>query len=163
MTTEIDDHVLTTRRTFDAPRDDVFAAFTDPDQLELWWGPEGYTTVTYELDLRRGGVWHYCLRAASEAVGADSCVKSWYQDVVIPERLHYRDTFVDGEGEQIAESPEFLVRIVFREVGDQTEVDMVTDFASSDQLQTVVAMGMIEGFTESFVRLDAALASRRTR
>ena len=61
-TTRIDGQILSMRRLFDEPPAAVFAAFTEPDQLDRWWGPDGYTTTTHTLDLRRGGVWHYCLR-----------------------------------------------------------------------------------------------------
>ena len=158
-TTQIDGQILSMRRLFDDPPATVFAAFTEPDQLDLWWGPDGYTTTTHTLDLRRGGVWHYCLRMPG---APRSCVKSWYQEVIPPERLVYRDTFVDGDGRQIAGSPEFLVTVAFRAVGDGTEVTMRSEFATPDQLQEIVAMGMVEGMTQSFARLDAVLLSRRT-
>jgi len=42
-------------RTFDAPRERVFQAFTDPEQVGQWWGPRGFTTTTHEIDVRPGG------------------------------------------------------------------------------------------------------------
>lgn len=54
--TEIEtiDTSLTVRRTFDAPRERVFEAFTDPRQVDRWWGPDGFTTTTEEMDVTPG-------------------------------------------------------------------------------------------------------------
>src|SRR5206468_11063112 len=55
---------LTFERTFDAPRDKVWKAFTDPDQVSRWWGRHGSTTIVVEMDVRPGGKWRYISRAS---------------------------------------------------------------------------------------------------
>jgi len=54
--TETAEATMTIIRTFDAPRARVFRAFTDPEQVDRWWGPNGFTTTTDEMDVRPGGV-----------------------------------------------------------------------------------------------------------
>jgi uncharacterized protein YndB with AHSA1/START domain len=58
-----DDRVLTITRIFDAPRDLVFDAFTDPKHLMSWWGPNGCTVISCEADLRVGGTWCIAMRS----------------------------------------------------------------------------------------------------
>jgi uncharacterized protein YndB with AHSA1/START domain len=53
---------FTISRVFDAPRDLVFKAFTDPEHMKHWWGPKGFTVIKSEMDLRVGGIYHYDLR-----------------------------------------------------------------------------------------------------
>ena len=55
---------LVITRVFDAPRELVFAAWTDPRHVAQWWGPLGWTTPVCEIDLRPGGVWRYGIRSA---------------------------------------------------------------------------------------------------
>jgi hypothetical protein len=50
-------------RVFDAPRELVFNAWTEPERLVRWWGPEGWTTPFCKIDLRCAGVWHWCQRS----------------------------------------------------------------------------------------------------
>ena len=54
---------IVTTRVVDAPRDRVFGAWANPDQLARWWGPEGFTNTFYEFDLRPGGAWRFVMRA----------------------------------------------------------------------------------------------------
>jgi hypothetical protein len=55
-------------REFDAPRDLVFAAWTDPQHLAHWWGPNGFTTTTFSFDLRPGGVWRFVMHGPDAAI-----------------------------------------------------------------------------------------------
>ncbi len=82
MTAAASDFVIT--RTFDAPRDLVWKAHTDCKHLMQWWGPKGFQMKECKLDLRPGGIFHYCLRSAD---GRDMWGKLVYREVVTPERL----------------------------------------------------------------------------
>ena len=55
------DRELVAVRVFDAPRPLVFQAWTDPAHIANWWGPRGFTTTTYAMDVRPGGVWRFCM------------------------------------------------------------------------------------------------------
>jgi uncharacterized protein YndB with AHSA1/START domain len=82
-------------RAFDAPRELVWNAWTDPERLKHWWGPKGFTVLSCKLDLRPGGVMHYCLRTPT---GQDMWGKFVYREIVKPERLVFVSSFSDAQG-----------------------------------------------------------------
>src|SRR3977135_1971969 len=74
---------LTVTRVFDAPRDLVFRAWTDPEQAALWWGPQGFTTLSCEMDVRPGGAYRACMRSPE---GTRHCRRGTYREIVPPAR-----------------------------------------------------------------------------
>jgi len=62
-TTAATEQELVITRVFDAPSDPVFKAWTDPQHFVRWWGPNGFTTPFCTIDLRPGGVIHFCMRS----------------------------------------------------------------------------------------------------
>jgi len=82
-------------RVFDAPRALVFKAWTDPAELKHWWGPRGFTWVSCKIDLRPGGLFHYCMRSPN---GHEMWGKFAYREVVAPERLVFVNSFSDQDG-----------------------------------------------------------------
>jgi uncharacterized protein YndB with AHSA1/START domain len=63
LTAAMDESTFVITRTFDAPRDLAWKAFTEPDRMKHWWGPKGFTVFAAKMDLRPGGIYHYGLRA----------------------------------------------------------------------------------------------------
>ena len=61
------DREIVSTRTFAAPRERVFEAFSDPTQLARWWGPKGFTNTIHEFDLRPGGMWRLVMHAPNGA------------------------------------------------------------------------------------------------
>ncbi len=59
--TSISDREIVATRVFDAPRELVFQVWTDAKHVSNWWGPRGFTTTTYEMDVRPGGVWRHVM------------------------------------------------------------------------------------------------------
>jgi len=82
-------------RVFDAPRDLVFKAWTEPEQVMRWWGPNGFATPVCKIELGPGGVFHSCMRSP---VGRDFWSKGVYREIVEPERIVCTDFFSDEEG-----------------------------------------------------------------
>ncbi len=82
-------------RTFDAPRELVFKAWTDPQHMQHWWGPKGSKVLHSKMDLRPGGTYHYCLQHpdAGEVWG-----KFVYREIQKPERIVYVGGFSDKDG-----------------------------------------------------------------
>ena len=78
------DRDLVTSRVIEAPREQVFAAFADPERLARWWGPEGFTNTFQEFDLRPGGQWRFVMHGPS---GGDYKNESVFREVVRPERI----------------------------------------------------------------------------
>lgn len=73
-------------RTMNAPRERVWAAFTDPEHLKHWWGPNGFTNTIYEFDLRPGGVWKFMMHGPD---GKDWPNQITFKEVVPAEKLVY--------------------------------------------------------------------------
>jgi uncharacterized protein YndB with AHSA1/START domain len=102
---------------FDAPREVVFAAWTEPDRLKRWWGPGFFETVFAEVDLRPGGRYELLLEPGSMRLVGE------FREVTPPQRLVYTWRWVEG----VPDTRESLVTIEFREAGARTEVVLVHD------------------------------------
>jgi uncharacterized protein YndB with AHSA1/START domain len=86
-------------RVFDAPRDLVFKAWTESERLALWWGPKGFKMLIAKLDLRPGGVFHYCMQAPEgSAMGGKMWGKFVYREIEPPRRLVFVNSFSDEAG-----------------------------------------------------------------
>lgn len=94
-----EDLVIT--RVFDAPREDVWKAWTDPKRLMRWWGPKGFTTPVCDMDLRVGGKYLYCMRSPE---GKDYWGTGVYRDIVPLERIVCTDSFSDEKGNVVPAS-----------------------------------------------------------
>ena len=82
-------------RTFDAPRELVWKAWTERDRLMQWFGPKGFKMTVANLDFHPGGVFHYCLRTPD---GKDMWGKFVYREIVPPERIVLVNSFSDEKG-----------------------------------------------------------------
>jgi uncharacterized protein YndB with AHSA1/START domain len=82
-------------RVFDAPRDLVWKAFTEPERLKHWWGPKGVTVIAAKVDLRPGGIGHYGMRTPDGGVMWGKFV---YREITPPERLVWVNSFSDEAG-----------------------------------------------------------------
>jgi uncharacterized protein YndB with AHSA1/START domain len=86
---------LVITRIFDASRELVWQAWTDPKQLVKWWGPKNFTAPVAKIDLRVGGKYLYCMRSPE---GQDYWSTGIYREIVPPERLVCTDSFADADG-----------------------------------------------------------------
>ncbi|MBE0596836.1 MAG: SRPBCC domain-containing protein [Desulfuromonadales bacterium] len=82
-------------RVFDAPREQVWKAWTDPEEAMRWWGPKGFTTPYCKIDLRVGGAYHNCMRSPE---GQDFWSTGVYREIVPLERIVCTDSFADEKG-----------------------------------------------------------------
>jgi uncharacterized protein YndB with AHSA1/START domain len=147
-------HDIVITRTFDAPRDLVFKAWTDCDHLMQWWGPRQWPLWKCTLDLRPGGVWHYCMRSSE---GQEAWGRAVYREIAGPERLVYTDTFSDADGSIIP--PEMLTTVTFTGQQARTLVTIHTVFKSAADRDAVIDMGMEQGMAETLDRLAEHLAT----
>jgi uncharacterized protein YndB with AHSA1/START domain len=83
----IDRPVIVITREFDAPRELVWKAITDPKQVAVWYGGPGFTNPVCEMDLRPGGAWHHVMQAPN---GTRYTINSIFEEIVEPERLSWR-------------------------------------------------------------------------
>lgn len=152
-TTEIyqDGTDLVFERTFDAPREKVWRAFTDPELVPRWWGPHETSTEVIEMDVRPGGKWRYVSRAAGRD---DVTFFGEYLEVSPPERLRWTFMFdVDGLGPQ--GGPETFT---LEDLGGRTRVVSRGHFGSSEAIEAALATGMVKGAVETWDRLATVLA-----
>jgi uncharacterized protein YndB with AHSA1/START domain len=149
--TEPSDREIVFTRLFDAPRELVWEAWTDPQQVVQWWGPRGFTTTTHEMAVRPGGVWRFIMHGPD---GTDYPNKIVYTEVVPPERLAYTHGADDGD-----ESGQFQVTVTFADQGGKTTLTMRSLFASAEERDKVVKeYGAIEGGNQTLDRLAEHLA-----
>ena len=148
---------LVMSRVFDAPLDIVFRAFSTSEALAQWWGPRGWTLPVSNLDFRPGGTWHYCMRGPG---GEESWGLSTYDQIVERERIVYTDSFSDAQGGIVEGMPQMQITIEFADEDGKTRVTSRTEFASSEALKQVLDMGVVEGATQTWDRLEEYLASR---
>lgn len=142
---------LTFERTFDAPRELVWKAFTDPNLVPRWWGPHGTTTTVVEMDVRPGGAWRYLSRAADRD---DVTFYGEYLEVDPPNGFKWTFMFdVDGVGPM--GGPETFT---LEEVDGRTKVTSVGHMGSIEALEGALASGMVAGALETWDRLAALLA-----
>jgi uncharacterized protein YndB with AHSA1/START domain len=92
---------LTLTRVFDAPRERVWQAWTDPEQAMRWWGPTGFTAPVCRIDLRVGGAYLFCMRSPE---GQDFWSTGVYREIVPFERLVCTDSFADENGNVVPAS-----------------------------------------------------------
>lgn len=146
------DREIQITRTFDAPRDLVFKAMTDPDLIPSWWGPREYTTTVERMEVRPGGTWRFVQRAPDGNVygfGGE------YREIVPPERLVYTFQFDGAPGHVIVET------ITLEERGNLTEMTDHMSFDSVEARDGMLQSGMEIGARASMDRLAELLASGR--
>ena len=155
-TNVIEGRTLTMQRTFDAPLSLVWKAWTEADRLKQWWGPRSFPTTYCTLDFRVGGVWHYCMTGPN---GEESWGKGTYQAIEHHRRIVYLDQFSDKDGNAAPDMPDTVITMEFTERDGKTIVTSRAEWASEEELKKLAEMGMIEGATETWDRLEEYLAS----
>jgi uncharacterized protein YndB with AHSA1/START domain len=148
-----------------APRDLVFQAWTDCDQLRRWWGPDGFTTPHCTIDLRPSGFFHYAMRSPE---GGDFWGLGTYREVVEPERLVYVDTFSDKDRRRVPPSAygmsgghplEILVTVEFEEREGGTRLTVYNDVPASFGERADMELG----WRQMLDRLGAFVETRARR
>ena len=105
------ERVLVLQRTLQAPRNLVFAAWTRPEHLVRWWGPNDFTLPFCEQDFRTGGSYRFCMRAPD---GVDHWVWGVYREIIEPEKLVFTWGREDAQGKPKLET---LVTVTLAEAG----------------------------------------------
>ncbi|MEX0685504.1 MAG: SRPBCC domain-containing protein [Balneolales bacterium] len=154
-------HIETTKRefilerVFNAPRELVFEAYSDCSHLKHWWGPREWPLTVCEMDFRVGGIWHYCMSGPD---GQESWGKAIYHDIKEPDKIVYDDFFSDKEGNISDSMPEIKITVEFIDHDGKTKIRSKSIFKTEAELKKVIEMGMAEGITETYDRLDEHLS-----
>jgi uncharacterized protein YndB with AHSA1/START domain len=140
-------------RVFDAPRDLVFSAFSDPKHLSQWWGPDGFTTTTSAFDFRPGGVWRFVMHGPD---GRDYQNRVTYDEIVPPERIVYRH----GGGDDVV-PVQFVTTVTFEALGpDRTRLTWHGRFPSAEERARVIKeYGADKGLAQTMARLGQYVAA----
>src|SRR5688572_16975700 len=128
--------MITVSRTFDAPRELVWKAWTEPEQIARWWGKRGWSTPpqSVTLDVRPGGAFR--LSSVNDEDGSEMPLDAVYREVVEPERLVFGPR---GEGA--------VGTVTFADLGDgRTEMTFHTTMRASDELRARAEAGLRSAF-----------------
>jgi uncharacterized protein YndB with AHSA1/START domain len=137
-------------RLFDAPRELVFRAFTDPESIAKWWGPRDLATIVDKLDLRPGGEWRFINVAPDETRHG---FHGFYHEVTPAERLVYTFEYEGVPGHVLLET------VTFTDVDGKTLVTDQCVYQSIEDRDGMVAAGMQSGAEQSMDRLAEFLAA----
>ncbi len=150
---------LVIERIFDAPRELVWKAWTDPEQVMRWWGPKGYTSPACRIDFRVGGTYLFCMRSPE---GQDIWSTGVYREIVPMERFVCTSSFGDEHGNVVpashygmsADFPlEMLGTVTFEELDGKTKMTL-----RHAGLPGEIRDGAQQGWNESFDKLAESLA-----
>lgn len=148
-------------RTFDAPREQVFKAWTDCDRMMRWWGPKGFTSPACKIDLREGGEYINSMRSPD---GHEYWSKGTYREIDAPEKLVMTDSFADEKGNIVPASYygmegdwplEMMVTVTFEEQEGKTKLTL--KHSGTDKIDETNRNDMKQGWNESFDKLAESL------
>ncbi|MGA9876563.1 MAG: SRPBCC family protein [Solirubrobacteraceae bacterium] len=143
------DREIVTERVFDAPRDRVFEAFTDPQLIPRWWGPRRMTTIVDEMDVRPGGKWRFISHDCDDK---EQCFRGIYREITPPERLVQTFEWEGMPGHVIVDT------VIFEDLGGRTRLTTTSLFHTSEERDGMLSSGMESGLSESHERLAELLA-----
>jgi uncharacterized protein YndB with AHSA1/START domain len=146
-TTAASDRELVITRVFDAPRELVFSAFTRPEHVTRWWGPNDFTLPFCEMDFRVGGSYKYCMRSPA---GEDHWVWGEYREIAEAERIVFTWERKDLEGNPRSSSVVSLTFETFEEHEGKTKFTLrqgIFEFADD-------CAEHYEGWSQSLNRLE---------
>ena len=143
---------ITVSRTFDAPRELVFEAMTNPKMVKQWlFGPEEWRMVVCEIDFRVGGKYRYVWRHKERG---DMGMGGVYREIITPSHIVTTELFdEDWTG------GETIVTTTFEEKGGRTTVTSTVRYSSEAARDGALKTGMLDGWGKAYDRLAEMLAS----
>ncbi len=156
-------------RVFDAPREKVWKAWTDPEMVKKWWGPEGFTAPYIVIDFKEGGKYTYAMKGPAGSEWDRVMYSSGvFKEIVPNEKIVSTDYFSDAEGNMIKPSDEgqdenfpteMTVTITFEDAGEgKTKLKIFYPKTENEaQMEAMLKSGMKEGWSSSLDKLAAAL------
>jgi uncharacterized protein YndB with AHSA1/START domain len=145
-------------RTFNAPRELVYAAWTDPKHVARWWGPHDFTTRA-QIDLRVGGRFDFVMVAPDGELFPHG---GEYLEIVPPERLVFTSVAGDRDWEEHGAPPNSVVTVTFEARGATTLMTVSSVLESFEERTALLKLGAKEGWAQQFEKLDVYLEEQRT-
>jgi uncharacterized protein YndB with AHSA1/START domain len=153
---DVDALTLTLIADFDAPIERVWQLWADPRLLERWWGPPTHPATFGEHDLSPGGAVTYFM------TGPDGeRYHGWWRidSVNAPTALEFTDGFASDDGSPNPDLPVTTARVRLSEHEGGTRMELRSTFASREQMEQLVEMGMVEGLRLAVGQMDGLLAA----
>ena len=152
---------LTLTAEFDATPERIWELWSDPRQLERWWGPPEYPATMDSHDFRAGG------RVSYHMTGPNGEQPRGLWEIVEldpPRSIVFRDLFADDDGNPNLDLPASTTRATIEDIGPRrTQMSIESVFATTEAMEQVLAMGMEEGLKSAVAQIDAILAEGRTQ
>jgi uncharacterized protein YndB with AHSA1/START domain len=147
-------------RVFDAPRELVWKAWTDPKYVMQWWGPKGFTSPRCEIDFRVGGKFLFCMRTPDGQEGYNA---GEYHEIVPHEKIVSSMYFSDSKGNKIDPAELGIEHeaiedahdvVLFEDLGDgRTKLT----FIGNDTMRDAIESGQLEGWAEQLEKVAAVV------
>lgn len=148
LVTEPGKHDIVMSREFNAPRELVFRALTDPTLVPRWWGPKDVTTIVDKMDVQMGGIWRYVQRGTD---GSEYGFRGVYHEITPPERLVYTFEWEGMLGHILLET------ITLEDRDGKTVLTDALIFQSVADRDGMIQSGMEQGANDSWDRLETLL------
>ncbi len=148
-------------RVFDAPRELVWKAWTDPKYAMQWWGPKGFSTPVCKMDFRVGGKFLICMRSPE---GQEFWNAGEYHEIVPQEKIVSSMYFSDPDGNKV--EPEHY-GLEHQAIPDAYDVALFEDlgngktrltFIGNETMEEATRSGQVEGWNQILEKLDAVVA-----
>ena len=155
---DLDALTMTFTAEFDAGAERVWEMWSDPRQLERWWGPPNFPATFVDHDLSPGG------RAAYFMTGPEGeKYHGWWRIEAAepPKRLRFEDGFADDEGKPNEEMPTTIATVTIAEADGTATMSIQSRFAGREAMEQVIEMGMEQGMVEALGQIDALLVGER--
>lgn len=149
-----EDCTITVRREFAAKRQLVWDCHTKSEYLDRWFAPKPLTTKTKSMDFREGGHWHYAMVMPT---GEEYWSRVDYLTIKPIDGYTSLDGFSDETGAVNPNLPRSNWEVAFADSGERTLVTTIVHYASADDLQKVIDMGLKDGLASTLERLDELL------
>jgi uncharacterized protein YndB with AHSA1/START domain len=146
---------LTIVAEFAAPPARVWQVWSDPRQLERWWGPPTWPATFEQHDVVVGGASHYYMTGPE-----GEKARGWWRFLALdePRLLEFEDGFADESGEPNPAMPTTRGRVELEETAAGTRMTVTSSFGTVEQMEQLVEMGMVEGMTLAMGQIDQLLA-----
>ena len=155
---DLDALTLTITAEFDAGAERIWEIWSDPRQLERWWGPPSFPATFVDHDLSPGGRATYFMTGPE----GEKYHGLWrIEEAEPPNRLRFEDGFADDEGKPDAEMPTTIATVTIAAAGGATTMSIESRFASREGMERLIEMGMEQGISEALGQVDALLAGER--
>jgi len=147
---------MTITTEYDAPIERVWQLWSDPSQLERWWGPPTYPATVVDHDLRPEGRVNYYMTGPE-----GDRHRGWWRILAVdpPHRLSFEDGFADQAGEPDAAMPTMIIDVTLDDSsGSGTRMAITTTFPSDEAMEQILSMGAEEGMVAAIGQTDAVIA-----